>query len=104
MLSPCKGEVIDARSGNAIHTIDGMYSRTSTLVYKDGILYQSACGRGHTAQAYQLSHSKVTGKAVTRLDTTKNLVYISNTQQITPDGPGISYESSPRRADCNICR
>lgn len=55
--------------------------------------------------ALDLLHSKITGKSITRWDATKNLVYISNTQQITPDSPGIHYDKgSPRRADCDICR
>ena len=51
-----------------------------------------------------LLHRKVTGKPIHRWNVGKNLLYISNSQQVTPDGPGIHYESGSRRADCVICR
>lgn len=64
ILSPCKGEVIDARTGKMLHTVTGMYSRTSTLVANDGLLYQAGVDRGSTAQAYQLSHTNADGKDI----------------------------------------
>lgn len=53
--------------------------------------------------AMDLLHRKVTGQPISRWDATKNLVYISNTQDITPDGPGIVLESAQRRPACSIC-
>jgi len=50
-----------------------------------------------------LLYSKATGKPVTRWDVSKNLMYISNTQQINPDGPGIEYEGTQRRPGCPTC-
>jgi molybdopterin/thiamine biosynthesis adenylyltransferase len=54
--------------------------------------------------ALDILYSKVTGKPITRWNATKNLLFITNTQQTTPDGPGIEYESGQRRPDCLICR
>lgn len=55
--------------------------------------------------ALELMHSQITGRPITRWEPGQNLIYISNTREdITPDGPGITYESSSRRADCDICR
>jgi hypothetical protein len=51
-----------------------------------------------------IAYSKVTGQAITRWDTSKNLIYITNTkQELSPDGPGIRFEGSRRRPGCSIC-
>lgn len=49
-------------------------------------------------------YSKVSGQPITRWDTSKNLIYIANTrQELSPDGPGLYFESSQKRPDCSIC-
>jgi len=51
-----------------------------------------------------LLFSRRTGQPITRWDVSKNLIYISNTtQEISPDGPGITYEGSRKRPLCPIC-
>jgi hypothetical protein len=59
----------------------------------------------HSARmALDIIHSKVTGRRISRWDTTKNLFYITNTrEEMTPDGPGIHYEASSMRPGCAIC-
>ena len=54
--------------------------------------------------AIDIMYSKVTGKDITRWDTSKNLIYITNTRdKMTPDGPGIVLEGSRKRRGCLIC-
>jgi hypothetical protein len=54
--------------------------------------------------ALDIVHSKVTGRRISRWDTTKNLIYITNTrEELSPDGPGLHYESSQRRPGCVVC-
>lgn len=49
-------------------------------------------------------HSKVTGNRISRWDTAKNLIYIANTrEELSPDGPGVHYETSQRRPGCVVC-
>jgi len=52
-----------------------------------------------------LLYSKIAGQPITRWDASKNLIYIANTaQEISPDGPGITYEGSRKRpGGCPIC-
>ncbi|MFC1604015.1 ThiF family adenylyltransferase [Planctomycetota bacterium] len=55
--------------------------------------------------AIDIMCSKITGQHITRWDTSKNLIYIANTkhEKISPDGPGIRFESSQKRPGCPIC-
>ena len=108
------------RQGNSSHISFSIPNQTSCLECTLGITTQGDIHRldsepaagidiSITSQiasrlAMDILYSQVTGNPISRLDVAKNLIYISNTQQITPDGPGIKYESSPRRADCRICR
>jgi len=51
-----------------------------------------------------IAYSKVTGQPITRWDVTKNLIYISNTKdELSQDGPGLTFERSSRRPGCAIC-
>jgi hypothetical protein len=51
-----------------------------------------------------IAYSKVTGQPITRWDTAKNLIYIANTKQdISQDGPGLTFESSRKRPGCSVC-
>jgi molybdopterin/thiamine biosynthesis adenylyltransferase len=55
--------------------------------------------------ALDIAHSKVTGRRISRWDTSKNLIYIANTrEELSPDGPGVHYEAtSQRRPGCVVC-
>lgn len=54
--------------------------------------------------AIDIMCSKITGQHITRWDTLKNLIYIANKkQELSPDGPGIRFESSQKRPGCPIC-
>jgi len=54
--------------------------------------------------ALDIAHSKVTGRRISRWDTAKDLIYITNTrEELSPDGPGVHYETSQRRPGCAIC-
>jgi hypothetical protein len=52
-----------------------------------------------------IAYSKVTGRPITRWNTTKNLIWVSNTKdECSQDGPGgLTFESSRRRPGCSIC-
>jgi hypothetical protein len=51
-----------------------------------------------------IAYSKVTCQPITRWDTTKNLVYLSNTKgELSPDGPGLHFEESRKRPGCPVC-
>ena len=54
--------------------------------------------------AIDIMYSKVTGEHISRWDTSKNLIYISNSRDdLNPDGPGMRFEGSRKRPDCRIC-
>lgn len=54
--------------------------------------------------AMDIIYSKVSGQPITRWDTSKNLVYLSNRiDEFSPGGPGLSYEDSHMRLGCHIC-
>lgn len=54
--------------------------------------------------AMDLIYSKVTGNLPTKWDVNKNLILISNYKDETsPDGPGITHETSQKRPGCPIC-
>ena|GEM_PF-1893525 len=49
-------------------------------------------------------YSKAADRQISRWDTSKNLVYLSNrADQFSPDGPGLHYEASQKRPGCPIC-
>lgn len=55
--------------------------------------------------AMEIIYSKVMGRRITRWDTSKNLLYITNVRDDTfsPDGPGLSWDSGRKRSGCTIC-
>jgi len=54
--------------------------------------------------AMEVMYSKVTGRDITRWDPSKNLLYIANRrEELSPDGPGLHWESSQKRSGCTIC-
>jgi molybdopterin/thiamine biosynthesis adenylyltransferase len=94
--TPCLACMLNIASKQDIHRLDSEPASGVDIA----IVSQ------HAARvAMELMYSKITGKPITRWDPTQNLIYVSNTKQdITPDGPGIHYESSQRRPDCRICQ
>jgi hypothetical protein len=95
--TPCLACTLNITSQQDIHRLD---SEPASGV---DIAFVSV----HAARvAMELIYSKITGRPITRWDPTRNLIYVSNTKQdVTPDGPGIHYESSQqRRPDCRICQ
>lgn len=51
-----------------------------------------------------IAYSRVTGRPITRWDTAKNLIYLSNTKdELSPDGPGLHFEESRKRPGCPVC-
>jgi hypothetical protein len=54
--------------------------------------------------ALDIAYSKVTGRPINRWDTSKNLIYLSNTKdELSPDGPGLHFEESRKRHGCPVC-
>jgi molybdopterin/thiamine biosynthesis adenylyltransferase len=54
--------------------------------------------------ALDIVYSKASGRPISRWDTTKNLIYLSNRiDEFSPAGPGLHYEASQKRPDCAIC-
>lgn len=54
--------------------------------------------------ALDIAYSKVTGRPISRWDTAKNLIYLSNTKdEVSPDGPGLHFEESRKRPGCPVC-
>ena len=72
---------------------------------------EPAAGLDITAVAQQaarttldIAYSKVTGQPISRWDTAKNLIYLSNTKdELSPDGPGLHFEESRKRHGCPVC-
>lgn len=56
------------------------------------------------AIAMAIMLAKVHGTSITSFDTTKNLLYISNTcEEISPDGAGFRRERCMRQRSCPVC-
>jgi molybdopterin/thiamine biosynthesis adenylyltransferase len=55
--------------------------------------------------ALDLACSKVSGQRITRWDVSKNRIYLSNRRDraVSPDGPGLHFESAQRRPGCPVC-
>jgi len=54
--------------------------------------------------ALDIAYSKVTGQPITRWNTAKNLIWVSNTKdECSQDGPGLTFESSRKRPGCSVC-
>lgn len=53
--------------------------------------------------ALDIAYSKVTGRPITRWNTAKNLIWVSNTKdECSQDGPGLIFESSRKRPGCSV--
>lgn len=54
--------------------------------------------------ALEIMYAKVTGRDIQKWDPSKNLLYIANTrQQLSPDGPGLMWDTTQKRSNCPIC-
>jgi len=55
--------------------------------------------------ALDLACSRLTGQRITRWDISRNRIYLSHRRDeaVSPDGPGLHFESAQRRPGCPIC-
>ena len=94
-VSPCLRCTLDIEDAGDIHQLHSEPANSWDIMT---VAQQAA------RIAIDIMYSKVTGQHITRWDTSKNLIYIANTkQQLTPDGPGILFESSQKRPGCPVC-
>jgi hypothetical protein len=93
--TPCLACTLGISSHHDIHRLD---SEPAAGIDISIISQQTA------RVAMELMQSRITGKPITRWKPDQNFIYISNTRQdITPDGPGMIFESSKRRSSCSVC-
>jgi molybdopterin/thiamine biosynthesis adenylyltransferase len=94
-LTPCLRCTLQISSARDIHRLDSEPANSLDIMN----LAQYAA-----TFATDIACSKVTGRRITRWDTRKNLIYITNTrEELSPVGPGLHYESSQKRPGCSIC-
>ena len=94
-VTPCLRCTLDIKDSGDIHQLHSEPANSWDIMT---VAQQAA------RIAVDIMYSKVTGQEITRWDTSKNLIYIANTrQQLSPDGPGIHFESSQRRPGCPVC-
>lgn len=95
LVTPCLRCTLDISEATDITRLDSEPADSLSII----CLAQAAA-----AFVQDIASSRVTGQPITRWDVSKNLIYISNTtQEISPDGPGITYEGSRKRPLCPIC-
>jgi len=96
LVTPCIRCTLEIHSEKDIRRLDGEPGNSLDIAH----VAQEAARIG-----LDILYSKATGKDITRWDVSKNLIYISNTKQeeLSPDGPGLHFEGSQRRAGCLIC-
>ncbi len=94
-VTPCLRCTLNIDSANDIHRLDSESANSFDIV---------ATSQLASKIAVDIMYSKATGKDITRWDTSKNLIYIANQKgELSPDGPGLIFESSSRRQNCSIC-
>lgn len=94
-VTPCLRCTLDIKDSQDIHRLDSEPANSWDIM---------TVAQNAARIAVDIMHSKVTGRMIERWDTSKNLIYIANTkQQLSPDGPGILFESSQKRPGCPIC-
>lgn len=94
-LTPCLRCTLHIASTGDIHRLDSEPANSLDIM---NLAQQAA------RFATEIAYSKVTGHRITSWDTTKNLIYITNTREaLSPDGPGLHFESSQKRPGCSIC-
>jgi hypothetical protein len=94
-VTPCLRCTLNIEDSRDIHRLDSEPANSWDIM----IVAQQAA-----RIAIDIIYSKVTGQTVSRWDTSKNLIYISNTrQELSPDGPGMHFEGSQKRPGCPVC-
>ena len=94
-VTPCLRCTLNIDSANDINRLDSESANSFDIVTASQLASKIAV---------DIMYSKVTGKNITRWDTSKNLIYIANQKdQLSPDGPGLIFEGSSKRPDCPIC-
>jgi len=94
-VTPCWACTMGISDATPIHRLDSEAGNAWDII---------AVAQTASRVIIDLLYCRRTGRPITRWDVTKNLIYISNTaQEISPDGPGVTYEGSQRRPGCQIC-
>ena len=94
-VTPCLACTLDISSATQIHRLDSEAGNAWDII---------AVAQTASRVIVDLLYCRRTGQPITRWDASKNLIYIANTaQEISPDGPGITYEGSRKRPGCPIC-
>jgi hypothetical protein len=94
-VTPCLRCTLHVDSPQQIHRLDSERGNSLDIVNVAQLAARIAL---------DIVYSKVTGRPVSRWDTTKNLIFITNTKQdVSPDGPGLTFEGSRSRPGCPIC-
>ncbi len=94
-VTPCLACTLDISSARQIRRLDHEAANSWDIITVAQLAARTVI---------DLLYSKVTGQPITRWDITKNLIYIANTrEELSPDGPGLSYECSQRRPGCLVC-
>jgi hypothetical protein len=95
MTTPCLRCTLELDNAGDIRRLDGEPANSLDIVT---VAHQAA------RIAVDIMSARATGRQISRWDTSRNLIYVSNAQQPqAPDGPGLRFESSRRRPDCSIC-
>jgi hypothetical protein len=93
--TPCLRCTLGINDATNIHRLDAEPAASLDIA---AVAHQAA------RIALDIAYSKVTGRSVNRWDTTKNLIYLSNTKdELSPDGPGLHFEESRKRHGCPVC-
>jgi len=94
-FTPCLRCTLDIRGPQDIRQLDSEPANSLDIVT---VAQQAA------RIAIDLMYSKISGQTINRWDTSKNLIYITNTrQELSPDGPGMHFEGSQKRPGCPVC-
>lgn len=94
-LTPCLRCTLQISSAMDIHRIDSEPANSLDIMN---------LAQNTATFAADIACSKVTGRRINRWDTSKNLIYISNTrEELSPVGPGLHFESSQKRPGCSVC-
>jgi hypothetical protein len=95
LLTPCLRCTLGISSARDIRRLDSEPANSLDII----TLAQQAA-----RFATDIVYSKVSGRQITRWDTSMNLVYLSNRiDEFSPAGPGLRYEASQKRPGCAIC-
>jgi hypothetical protein len=94
-VTPCLRCTLGIESANDIHRLDSEPAAgldiTTVALLASRVVLDIAC-------------SKVTGQPITRWDPANNLIFIANSKhEMSPDGPGLHFESSRKRPGCPVC-